>query len=143
MTNLARVDRSGKQPERCESFWLLIARRTVYSRNRDLGSFCKANTFSSYFYSTPFSGSPGVSARNSVEFRRKSWRLPLRGFVSRLMSSAKANPVSLVGERIGQPAQITSLFMIEVIISADGGVPRGRKNMTKHDNNRDWDGKAL
>jgi hypothetical protein len=59
------------------------------------------------------------------------------------MSSAKANPVSLVGERIGQPAQITSLFMIEVIISADGGVPRGRKNMTKHDNNRDWDGKAL
>jgi len=52
------------------------------------------------------------------------------------MSSAKANPVSLVGEGIGQPAQTMSLFMIEVIISADDCVPKGRKNMTKHDKTR-------
>jgi hypothetical protein len=35
--------------------------------------------------------------------------------------------------RISQSFQITSLFMIEVILSADGRVPRGRKNMTEHD----------
>jgi hypothetical protein len=42
---------------------------------------------------------------------------------------------SSIGDR-GQPVQITSLFMIEVLISADGRVPKGRKNLTKHDKTR-------
>jgi hypothetical protein len=36
-------------------------------------------------------------------------------------------------EAICQPAQTMIMFMIKVIISADGRVPRGQKNMTKHD----------
>jgi hypothetical protein len=39
--------------------------------------------------------------------------------------------MSLVGE--DRSAQITILFMIEVIISDGGRVPKGRKNLTKHD----------
>jgi len=35
-----------------------------------------------HFYCNPFSWRRGLK-RNSVEFRRKSWRLPLRGFVCR------------------------------------------------------------
>jgi hypothetical protein len=30
-------------------------------------------------------------------------------------------------------SKITSLFMIEVIFSADGRDPKGRKNLTQHD----------
>jgi hypothetical protein len=36
-------------------------------------------------------------------------------------------------EESSQSAIITSLFMIEVIISAGGCVPKGRKNLTEHD----------
>ena len=37
-----------------------------------------------------------------------------------------------IGDR-GRLLQIASLFMIEVIISADDRVPKGRKNLTNHD----------
>jgi hypothetical protein len=47
---------------------------------------------------------------------------------------AQSTPVADYG--IGQSKQIMSLFMIEVIIFVDRGVPKGRKNMTKHDKTR-------
>jgi hypothetical protein len=53
------------------------------------------------------------------------------------MTAPSVNDVTRVREHalegIGQPTQIMSLSMIVVIVSDDGRVPSGQKNLTKPD----------